>query len=243
MLDCDVVHTAMGMFSGCQRTEDGLYVTTHCMYPSFEPVGVYVVGHGGGFIVHDKGEAARGSWMRGIESRGFKRIAKSSAALFGCEVNGVQITCEALSSDWLWSAITSVANASADAARAAMGKVRVVKEASLITKTKSILDAAKWKPETKLEYPFPGKSGKTHMFDLAVFSGGQTALIDAVVAHPNSIAAKYLALSDAEMQPGLFKYALYEGELEQHEKALLSNVADLINFKSLSGTNGKFLLQ
>ena len=81
------------------------------------------------------------------------------------------------------------------------------------------------------------------MFDLAVFSGGQTALIDAVVAHPNSIAAKYLALSDAEMQPGLFKYALYEGELEQHEKALLSNVADLINFKSLSGTNGKFLLQ
>lgn len=30
-----------------------------------------------------------------------------------------------------------------------------------------------------------------HKFDLAALSGGQTALIDAVMADPNSIAAKY----------------------------------------------------
>ena len=243
MLDCDMIHTAMGEFSSCEATPNGMLVSTHCLYPSFEPVNVYVVGFGDGFIVHDNAEAARLVWMYGVDERSFKRFASNSARAFDCNVEGAQIQCEAGSADWLWAAIASVANASSDAARTAVGKVRHSKEGSLIQKAKAIFDGADWKPDTKLNFPFPGNSGKVHSFDLAIMAGGQTALMDAVTPHHTSIAAKYVAFSDTMNQPGIYKYALYDGELGQQDKALMSNVADLISYKSLEGTNGRFLIQ
>ncbi|KIN75514.1 hypothetical protein Z949_144 [Sulfitobacter guttiformis KCTC 32187] len=243
MLDCDMIHTKMSEFASCEPTANGLLVSTHCLYPSFEAVNVFVVGYGDGFIVHDNAEAARLVWMYGIDERSFKRTASHSANAFDCKMEGAQIQCEAPSSDWLWAAIASVANASSDAARAAVGKARVSTEVSLIQKAKAIFDGAAWNPETKLDFPFPGSSGKVHSFDLAIFSGGKTALVDAVTPHHNSIAAKYLAFSDTPNQPGIYKYALYDVELDQQDKALMSNVADLISYKSLEGTNGKFLIQ
>ncbi|GGD44003.1 hypothetical protein GCM10011358_29690 [Sinisalibacter lacisalsi] len=146
------------------------------------------------------------------------------------------------SGDWLWSAVASVANAAADAARAAVGRVGATRESNLIGRTKAILDKAQWKPKTSRDFKYPGKSGKIHTFDLSIESDHKLALVDAVVAHPGSIAAKYLAFSDTESRPGLFKYALYENELAPEDKALLSNVADLISYKAISGTNGEFLL-
>lgn len=243
MLDCDVIHAAIGRPASCKRTDDGLLVSTHCLYPSFEAVDVFVVGHGSGFIVHDSSQAARIAWMYGVEDRSFGRLAKHSAKAFGCVVKGVQIQCEAPSSDWLWAAIVSVANASSDAARTAVGKIRISKEENIILKTKAVFDRALWKPSTKLEFQYPGSSGKIHTFDLAVISDGKTALFDAITPHPNSIAAKYLAFSDTTTQPGIYKYAVYENELEPHDKALMSNVADLVSYKSLVGTEGKFIMQ
>ncbi|MGJ8623987.1 MAG: hypothetical protein ACSHW1_14605 [Yoonia sp.] len=233
----------MGKFASCEAKPDGLFVTTNCLYPSFEPVGVYIVGYGEGFIIHDNADAARLSWMYGTEERSFKRIAAHSALTFGCQAKGTQIQCEVVSADWLWSGVATVANASADAARTAVGKYRLAKETNLVARTKAIFDRASWKPNTKLDYPFPGSSGKTHIFDLAVLSGGATALIDAVTPHHNSIAAKYLAFSDTSSQPGVYKYALYEGELSAEDKSLLSNVADLVSYEAIAGTDGRFILQ
>ncbi|MHC0054810.1 hypothetical protein [Actibacterium sp. D379-3] len=245
MLDCSFVNSKLDQFATCERTEDGIKVATHCMYPSFDQVEVFVVGVGDGFIVHDGGGAGRIAWMHGIDAPAFNRSVAQIATAFGCEFVKVrqQIRASASSEAWLWSAVVSVANASADASRAVIYRARKTREYGLIQKTKAILDRAKWKPETKLEAQYPGKSGKTHTFDLAVESNNKTALIDAVVSHPNSIAAKYLAFSDTETRPGLYKYALYENDLTQEDKALISNVADLINFNAISGTDGKFLLQ
>lgn len=243
MLDCAAIENAIGDFHVCESTEMGTRFSTHCLYPSFEQVSVFIVGSGDGFIVHDGGGAARAAWVHGTDKNAFARSLTSSASAFGCEVRNGQVRIEIQDKEWLWSAISSVANASSDAARAAVGRIRVTKEENLIRRTKAILDGARWKPETKLDVVHPGRSGKLHTFDLSIKHGHALALIDAVVPHPNSIAAKYLAFSDTETRPGLYKYALYESDLGQENKALLQNVADLVSFKAIAGTDGRFLIQ
>lgn len=243
MLDCAVVHAAMDRFEACARTSEGLRVTTHCLYPAFEQVEVFVVGHGDGFIVHDGGGAARTAWLHGAADRAVNGSLTAAAAGFGCEVKDRSIRVEAASADWLWSAIAAVANASSDAARASVGRVRLTKEVGLIAKTKAILDAARWKPQTKLSVPMTGRSGKVHTFDLAVEHEGRLALIDAVVPHPASIAAKFMSFADTESQDRLYKYALYDGDLSSEDKTLISGVAELVSFKAIQGGDGRFLVQ
>lgn len=243
MLDCAVVESAMGRYEHCRTADGGLQVLTHCLYPSFEQVSIIIVGHGDGFIVHDGSGAERVAWLHGADERTFTRSAKASADAFGCEFVDGQIRAKVPSQEWLWSAIASVANAAADAARASVGRVRQTKEVGLIHRTKAILDGANWAPKTQLEFPYPGRSGKIHTFDLLIEHGRAIALMDAVVDHPNSIAAKYLAFSDTERRPGLFKYAVYEGDLSAADKSLISDVAELIRFDAIRGTDGRFLLQ
>lgn len=243
MLDCLTIKDAAGRYDGCERTSEGLRIKTDCLFPSFEQVSVFVVGNGDGFIVHDGGGAAQSAWMHGVDSRALSHSLANAAQTFGCEYKDSKLVAEAQSSEWLWAAIATVANAAADAARGAVGRVRAIKEDDLISKTKAILDRAAWSPKTTRDFKQVGESGKVHTFDLSVEAGRSLALIDAVVAHPGSIAAKYLAFSDTPRRSGLFKYALYDGQLAQEDKTILSNVADLIAYKAIVGTDGKFLIQ
>lgn len=242
MLDCMSIKDAVSRYDGCVRTGEGVRISTDCLYPSFEQVAVFVVGNGTGYIVHDGGGAAQSAWAHGADTRSVTHSLSTSAQAFGCEQRESKLIVEAQSSDWLWAAIATVANASADAARGAVGRVRVSKEADLISKMKNILDNAAWGPKTARDYKQVGESGKLHTFDLAVEAGRSLALIDAVVPHPGSIAAKYLAFSDTPKRLGLFKYAIYDGEIAQEDKALLSNVADLVSFKAIVGTDAHFLI-
>lgn len=244
MIDCGLIKSCMDRFERCSQTELGLKVSTHCLYPSFEQVDVYIIQTGDSFVIHDNSEASRIAWLHGVEKRTISSCVNASSAYYGCEtiVENHQIKAIAQDEAWLWAAISAVANASAYAARTAVGRVRKSKEFGLIQRTKDILDGAKWSPETQLDKTYPGMSGKEHTFDLGVTHSGQLALIDAITAHPNSIAAKFLAFSDTENRPGLFKYAVYENELSQEDKALLSNVAELIEFSSIAHSDGKFLL-
>ena len=194
----------------CERRPDGLFVTTTCLYPSFEQVGVYIVGHGDGYMIHDNADGARLAWMYGVDERAFTQLAAQSALYYGCDSSGLQIYCKIDSEDWLWSAISTVANASADAAKTAVGKARMAKEVPLVTRAKAVFDRAQWRPETRLNHRFRGVSGKMYTFDLAVIKGGNTALIDTVTPHRNSIDARYRAFSDTPLRPGIYKYALHE---------------------------------
>lgn len=243
MLDCSDIEAIMARYRSCEETERGTRVATQCLYPSFEQVHVFVVKLGDDFIVHDGGGAASVAWSHGADHTSVARSLGASARSYGCEFQKDEIRVVAGSVDWLWGAIASVANASADAARAAVGKIRIGYEINLIERTKSILDAAAWRPTTKLEVQHVGRSGKVHKFDLGVQHGTSVALIDAIVPHPNSIASKYLAFSDTETQPGLYKYALYDGELAREDKVLMGSVADLISYTAIAGTDGRFLIQ
>lgn len=117
-MPCDEVRTALDAFGVCTETEEGSRVATHCVYPSFDPVHVFVVRYGDGFRVHDGGGALRAAWLHGREEANIRRMIAKQAVRFQVRVLDDAIVADAPSAEWLTSAILSVANASAWAAHA-----------------------------------------------------------------------------------------------------------------------------
>ena len=94
------------------------------------------------------------------------------------------------------------------------------------------------KLDMRKSFEYLGESGKSYRFDLAAFRNDDLALVEAVVPYQNLIAAKYMAFADTETRSGLFKYAIYERDLSQEDRALLSNVADVVSFTSFVKAGG-----
>lgn len=95
-------------------------VRTDCLYPSFEQVEVTIFPHGEGFRVTDEGRAARAAWLHGREVEDVRSHIRDAALRYGVEVQDVTLYADAPTADWILSARLSVANASAQAANAAM---------------------------------------------------------------------------------------------------------------------------
>lgn len=239
MFDLNTIQHSITQSTEAQMTDRGVEIKTHCLYPSFDPVDVFVSGYAEGAIVHDNGGAAKSSWIHGVSAAKLNPSAK----LFGCETKDGQISQKISSLDWLWAAIAAVANASAHATQLAVGKSSMVKEEALISKTKTILDQTAKNSRIMRNFSQAGDSGKVHEFELSVRTDTALILIDSVSPHPASIAAKYMAFSDLRHRSGLFKYVVYEIDLPQADKTLLSNVADLMPFYKISETGGKQLLR
>src|ERR1700676_1003793 len=62
---CDDIQKAMADFLACEQTPEGARIATHCLYPSFENVRVFVGKSGDGFTVHDGAGAYNTSWLHG----------------------------------------------------------------------------------------------------------------------------------------------------------------------------------
>lgn len=243
MLDCHQVQEVMKQFDGCRMLDAGLEVSTHCLYPSFDPVKVCINSMSGDtFFVHDGAGAERSAWMSGRESGSFAYQARNASRAFGCEYSNGSISCRVDGSDWLWSAIAAVANASSEAARAAVSKVRVASENNIIEDALQLLEI-RFDVKPTRNIALQGQSGKMHKFDIGVKRDADTALIDAVTDHPNSISNKFVAFSDTPSGPNIFKYALHDGSLSQEDKVLLAGVADLIAIEAMRKTNGAAIFQ
>lgn len=76
-------------------------MATRCLHPSFEPVHVYIVGHGEGFIVHDDGGAAGTAWDHGVDRADMRKFLDVAADAFDCDVSDNQIRADVVSKDWL----------------------------------------------------------------------------------------------------------------------------------------------
>ena len=106
----------------CEETELGLRFATLCMYPSFDRVEVFIVDDPDGPIVHDGGGAARTAWIHGVEKPAARKRIERSAARYGCDVQDVKMSIRVKDESWLLAAIACVANASAEAAHAAVNR-------------------------------------------------------------------------------------------------------------------------
>ncbi|MCK0095472.1 hypothetical protein MWU60_07805 [Yoonia sp. F2084L] len=241
-MKCDLIIKALHLADECQETSRGSKVRTHCLYPSFEAVFVYVQSHPHGFMVTDAGDALNRAWLHGRDESFGKRHLKQSARHFGCEFKHGQLSILAPSDEWLAQAIAAVANAAAEGVNASIRHTGQSNERKLISRVYDVVKGSPYGFDATLDYSAVGKSGKTHHYDMLLSHNNDQILINVVVPHANSIAAKYLALSDATDVRSRLKYAVYDKELTREDKVLLSNVADVLPYKAIVETSGKALL-
>ncbi len=231
---CDEVLAALAEFNLCVETPDGSRVTTHCVYPSFDPVQIFVTRFGDGFQVHDGAGAHRACWDHGKQDRLVKKAIHRWASRYKLSVGtDSAMICTVNSADWLSSAIIAVANASAGAANEVIEHIAVAIEANLKDRIVQVLELSRPQQIAK-DYEHRGRSGKIHTFDFFVRTHDKYAVVmDAVSPHHVSISAKYVAFADLPNEIGLEKFAVHDRELERDDSALLQQVVSLIPINGL----------
>lgn len=236
-MSCNDVQAALAGFGACTETEQGSRITTHCLYPSFDPVNVFVVRFGDGFRVHDAGGAFHSSWLHGRDESLIRRMMNRYAGRFQVTVAEDSLVAKATDVEWLTSAILAVANASAATAHAVVEHAVAATELQLKDKILSVLKSTIGADAIATEYVIPGKSTKSHRFDFAVRERRDgLLLINAVAPHHVSVAAKYVAFADIERRADgeVDKFAVHDRPLEASDVSLLQQVADIVPFSSLA---------
>lgn len=230
---CDDVRAALGSAEFCEETERGARVITHCLYPSFEPVSVFVARFGDGYAVSDAGGAVAAAWIHGRDD--IRKILKREAVRFGVEAAGDSIQAEAASLEWLRGAILAVANASSSSARYAVERAVLANEKVLAERIYEALARVVPAQRIAREFEYRGASGKNWRADYAVVTDSNRLIVNAVTPHHASISAKYVAFADIESDGNsVEKFAVFERPLESDDKSLITQVAALVPIKSLA---------
>jgi len=242
---CDDIRAALAAFEVCTVTDEGSRVATHCLYPSFEPVNVFVVRFGSGFRVHDGGGAARSAWTHGRDEGLINRMLSKQAKRYQIAVNNDALVADAPSVEWLAAAILSVANASAAAAHGALERIVSSTEAVLKQKMLTVLKQTMPPATIAVGYDVAGKS-KHHQFDFAVREfDGSMLLLNAVAPHHVSVSAKYVAFSDIIHREGVRtdRWAVHDKPLEPSDVSLLLQVAEIVPLTSFHKGLERMMLQ
>jgi hypothetical protein len=106
-------------------------------------------------------------------------------------------------------------------------------EMALVDRIEEALAIAFGSEKYKKNFVARGKSGKEHQFDFAIRNGADFSLfVNGVAPHHSSIAAKYVAFADTEIDSD-FKFAVCDRPLETDDAALLQQVASIVPLASL----------
>lgn len=234
---CGELKEVLTLLLACSETDEGMRVATHCLYPSFEPVHVFVAKVGEGFKVHDGAGAARAAWDLGRDDPTLRRVLRQQAEMNHLSLTGDALVADAANNDWLVPAILAVANASAAAAMAVAARSAAAAEDNLRERVEVVLNAVV-PEESRLAKSFEvvGRSGKTHAFDFAVRRhSGQWLLVGAVTPHHASISSRYVAFADTRGENELIGsgLAVYDRPLQDDDAALMLQVAALVQFNAL----------
>ncbi|ODA66852.1 hypothetical protein A7A08_02149 [Methyloligella halotolerans] len=245
-MSCKDARTALEALQSCTETDFGSRVATHCLYPSFEQVDVFVVRYGDGYRVHDGGGALRVAWLHGRDESLINRAAAKQASKYRIQFKNGVLEVNAANAEWLPSAVLAVANASAAAAHAAVEKMVAATEGLLRDRILSVLSRSAPDTQIRTDAQMLGRSGKHHRFDFVVSAPHRgTLLVDAVAPHHISVAAKYVAFADMpeKLNGAVGKFAVYDRELAPDDVSLLQQVADIVPFPSLERGIQRLLVQ
>lgn len=233
---CEDVRAALGAGEVCEETDAGARVVTHCLYPSFEPVTVFVTKIGDGYRVSDGGLAVRSVWSHGRPERVADRLLDKEAARYHLKVSGSALVAEVPSIEWLRAAILSTANASAAVAHAAIAKVAAASEAILKERILYALRGVARPDDIAPDYEIVGTSGDTRTFDYGVRSEGALLVVSAVAPHHSSVYAKYAAFGDTRhLGPNISRFAVYGRPLARGDVSLMLQVTeDLMPLEALN---------
>ncbi|HXW71100.1 MAG TPA: hypothetical protein VEK34_06645 [Methylocella sp.] len=232
-MSCDAVLSVLEPFGKCEDTLAGSRIATHCLYPSFETVYIYVVKIGDEYRVHDGGGAYRSAWTHGRDHVLASRIIAAEAKRFRLQHRDDSLVASDVTLEWLPSAILSVANASSLAASAAVARAAAAIEEALVEKIDKVLSSTIASERIARDFTIKGRSGGDRHFDFAVRDGDAfSLLINGVSAHHTSISTKFVAFSDAEGEQSE-KFAVFDRELATDDTALLQQVATVIPIRAL----------
>lgn len=246
MSACEDIRAALSAFDVCVETELGAEITTHCMYPGFEPVKIYVVKVGHGYHVHDGGNAYRVAWDHGRDLRAISAQMIREAKRFGLVYEDGSLTARIESADWLANAILSVANASAFGVQHVAEKAAVESENLLKDRILETLERVVRRPQIQTDQPLSGKSGRTYHFDFIVEGAAdRLLLLNAVTPFAVSVNTKYVAFldTDADDKLGVSRFAVYDKPLALADESLLQQVASVVPLTSLEVGARKVLVQ
>lgn len=239
---CEDVRAAMGVGEICEETDAGARVVTHCLYPSFEPVAVFVSKFGEGYRVSDVGGAVRCAWRHGRDEALSRRTLSREADRFHLKVSDYALVADVPSIEWLRAAILAVANASASVAHTAIGKAAAAVESHLKERIRETLTHITPAERIGTDVEVPGNSGDVRHFDYSVrIANDNLLLLNAVAPHHSSIAAKYVAFADTKGIEGVSRFAVYDRKLEKGDISLMMQVTELIPLAALDPRARKLL--
>ncbi|MFD0915642.1 hypothetical protein ACFQ14_04420 [Pseudahrensia aquimaris] len=225
MISCNDLKAHLGLLMTCESTDQGLLVSTSCLYPSFEMVKVIIRSHGDGFIVSDGGEGSQIALAHGQSDHEISKHFKNEAHHFGVHYNRSECFAQVETSDWLASAVLSVANASSNACKSAIEKARKDAEIDVIGNLFDRLQFAKVGADLVKEFEATGQSGRQYNVDVAAIHGDQRVFFEIVGSHQNSVNSKFVMFSDVGRSPANENVAVYSEALNFPDQVLLQTVA------------------
>lgn len=238
-MNCEELNAILTRTPRCEHDNDVVRLRTDCLYPSSDPVYVYVVKLRTGYRVSDRGGALRSAIIHGATWQGnFEKACKRYSVI----LKGGEIVAESPSEDWLYPAILAVSNASAAGARAALDAAASKAEQTL--KAAIFEELKRAVPERKIakNYEHTGRSGHPWQMDYAVRDEG-LVLIKAVSQNGNSINSNYAAFGDIGDQQFVHKFSVYDKDLAQDSEALLRQVAELVPLQAVMPMTRRYASQ
>ena len=249
---CEIISAEIADTWACEETMNGVRVPTTCVLPSFEPLFVYVVKIGDGFIVHDAGETLASMLAHGQAEKAAVRAIRSECKHYKLEFNRYRISSRIKTLDWLNSAIIAVSNTAAVAAQDAIkhdaikhdaikhdaiehealnrevfkhGALKINSGKRISDEIFPLLECKVAKGSLFKNYEYFGESGRRYKFDLAV-NQKRLTLISTVVPNANSVNSRYVAFSDIQGER-VDKIIAHNGDLSREHVTLLQKVATL----------------
>lgn len=232
-LDCQTVLQALDSRRVCEKTDAGLKVGTHCLYPSADQVFVFVSMLGDGFRVTDGGGISRSAFIHGRDEQALKIGLQEASDRHALRTEGGVLIADVPDIDWLPAAIAAVANGASLAAQIAIEHTTRRSERGLAAQIHENIAKVVEERYIAKEFEFRGKSGKSWRIDYAILRNPhRPILLKAVTPHHNSISANYTAFGDiGDSAPD--RYCVFSKKLGQDDASLLRQVAILAPIGSL----------
>lgn len=233
-MKCDLIIAALSNLQ-CEETADGTRVLTHCLYPNFEQVAVYVQTHLDGFLVHDGGGCFDLAFDHGFNPSIVKGLMRDHAALYGADSDDHRIFSRARTPDWLPNVVMSVANASAATANAQVISATDdrFEDREFKERTYQALRDAFHEDHVPRRIKRRGRTGKMYTFAFGVTFRDRVALVDTVTPNSISIASRFTSFSAVGGRNSGGAFLAFNRPLATEDSALLSEVADVLPLSAL----------
>jgi hypothetical protein len=185
----------MRSISPIEKLDDGVRVTTHCMYPSNGLVRVTVRGGSKTIIVSDDGEAVGEALSAGVDLKDPDKILRPILRPQGVQISKGVIHTPKMNLDASALAVLLVANAAKEAAQWLYDHHKLKRDRDF---RKTLADFLKSTFDDQVTTTkIVGASNTTHKFSNVIsFANGRRLIVDPVIHDPQSINARVVANLD-----------------------------------------------